>query len=417
MQDLDPTKNFKIGNLCINDKDKVIKIIEDFEKITIPNSKVWGEISRVLNAAGKGGSVQGNLEGYGCRFEIDGSSFNLGSIIKPTSLKIFSKERDKNHALFDKTSGALVLGANRQSSYDNSSILETYAGFRNMKGTTKFHDAVGFLAPSDRSQLIATLPKINYDFRIRDSSWPAAGLSVIGPQEINDDPPVVRKLKNFEFGESDIIDVYIDGEYLKPSDSLFSVDRINHRIMFSPAFAKRNTNPYHYINVIQTINSDTSLLSGNKNGAHFIGASAYFYNGSSLVFSSAEYPSESLLTQDDPAKKISIRPPKVISIADDENGNPVSEVDLIFPGTAPGDGALLQYVDSEKNLQWVVGGVDSDTLTDLGLAAMSNAQLVTLVMGMRAALAELGKVVPLPAGTEPEDPDAGGGTGGIVIGP
>ena len=193
--------------------------------------------------------------------------------------------------------------------------------------------------------------------------------------------------------------------------------------MFSPAFEKRNTNPYHYINVIQTINSDTSLLSGNKNGAHFIGASAYFYNGSSLVFSSAEYPSESLLTQDDPAKKISIRPPKVISIADDENGNPVSEVDLIFPGTAPGEGALLQYVDSEKNLQWVVGGVDSDTLTDLGLAAMSNAQLVTLVMGMRAALAELGKVVPLPAGTEPEDPDAGGGTGEaggtgeIVIGP
>jgi hypothetical protein len=194
MQDLDPTKNFKIGNLCINDKDEIVKIVEDFEKITIPNNKVWGEISRVLNAAGKGGSIQANLEGYGCRFEIDGNSFNIGSIIKPTSLKIFSKDKEQHHAIFDKSSGSLVLGGNRQAAYDSSSILETYSGFRNLKGTTKFHDAVGFLTPADRTQLIATLPKISYAFRFRDSSFPSSGLVSIGPLEVNQDPPVVSSI-------------------------------------------------------------------------------------------------------------------------------------------------------------------------------------------------------------------------------
>lgn len=412
MQDLDPTKNFKIGNLCINDKDDIIKIIEDFEKITIPNSKVWGEISRVLNSAGKGGSIQGNLDGYACRFEIDGDSYNIGTIINPTSLKIFSKSKDKNHAIFDKSSGALVLGANRQGAYDTTSIIETYAGFRNLKGTTKFHDAVGFLASADRDQLIATLPKIPYTFRYRDSSFPSSGLVSIGPQEVYHDAPVNHQLKSFSFGQYDIIDVYVDGEYLRPKDSLFSVDRTNNIITFTPAFVKKNNNAYHIINVIQTVNDDQSLLNTGKTGAHFIGSSAYFYKGSSIIFSAMDFPSESLLLTDDPSKIISISPPENINIANDENGNPVNSVDLIFPGTQPEDGALLQYVDKDQNLQWVVGGVNKEALTDLGLKSMSNTQLITLVLAMRTALAELGKDVPMPVGTVDTSSSGGGSSGG-----
>lgn len=146
MQSTNSSKAFTIGNICVRDPDSVISIVSDYEGRKIDNRAVWGTISRTTSETGQAGNIIGNLSGYGCRFEIDESSFNLGTILKPTSLKIFSKDKFKHHAVFLKDSGALVLGEGKESSLEGN-ILETWAGICHWKGLVRFKDTVAFLPP------------------------------------------------------------------------------------------------------------------------------------------------------------------------------------------------------------------------------------------------------------------------------
>jgi hypothetical protein len=142
---LDPRKNFKIGNLCLENGPKNITIVTDYEGLEIDNSQVWGEIQKVVKP--RGGNIVGNLDGFGCRFEIYNDSFHIGTILNPTTLKIFSKSDQWQHAAFDKSSGCLVLGADKSYARREDTILETWDGITHWNGKVRIFDQIAFLPP------------------------------------------------------------------------------------------------------------------------------------------------------------------------------------------------------------------------------------------------------------------------------
>lgn len=390
MQDLDPKKNFKIGNLCINDDAEILSIVEEISGV-IPNEQVWGEVSRVLNPKGKGGSIQGNLAGYGCRFEIDGSSYHLGTILNPTSLKIFSKSKAQHHAVFDKTSGAFILGEGRVGPSETDSIFETWAGVTNWKGVTKFHDNVAFLPGANKSQIVNGLDLVVYTFVIPPALFP---LQVL-PRADHYIPTKLLTFKNTDF-----IDVYFNGTLLTEDQ----YHATNNTITLAYPFSASPPDTAQAFNVYVYLNSDARLkVSSPGATAHFM-KNAKFYQGAGLIFSTEKDADEESITNESDSKYLKILGPEIVSAGDLPEDDLIKEVLLIIPGDKPKEADILQYTNDEDNLEWKALSempLFSKLALGLhGLTSLTNSQLLGLIFLMRMALSELGKPVPIPADYE-----------------
>ena len=395
MQSIDPSKSFTIGNLCVRDDTEVITIVNDFENLTIDNNTVWGAISRVTNNSGIGGEIVGNLLGYGCRFEIAGSSFNLGTILNPTSLKIFSKDKKAYHAVFDKDTGALVLGVNK-SSTDSKSILETWGGISHWRGQVKFKDTVAFLPPLSSEQILEKIESTDYIFSIPSSQFP---LNAITTNLVD------TAGKTLICEPTDFVIVNVNGNQV----SADSITVLSNSITFSTPISAASSNPQS-ISVSVYKNDDASLKEPTEGGVKFL-TEAIFYSGSSISFSSMENPNEESVFENDISPKLVIKGPETIDLGTDPIDVEANKIELVLPGKKPDAGAFLTYKDRDVNLAW-----SRDIFSDLaksvvGVESLTTSQLLGLIMEMKKEIERLsGKKINIV-----DDYESALGTGGVIV--
>lgn len=417
MQSVNPSKSFTLGNVCLRDETDVVTIVSDYENLTIDNNTVWGSISRVTNNSGNGGEIVGNLLGYGCRFEIDGSSFNLGTIINPTSLKIFSKSKSTHHAIFARETGALILGAGKKRGLAGN-ILETWSGIYHWRGIARFRDTTAFLPPPSVEQITATLDSVSYTFRIPNNRFPVYQLNATFAELSN---------QTFKCKPSDFVFVHLEGVSIASGN--FTVN--NDSLSFSTPLYPISSNSYQTVSVTVYDNDDASLKTMVPGGVKFL-TDAMMYNGSRLVFSTLEYPDEASIFQTDASPKLVVKGPKSLDLGTNPFDIAANGVELVLPGSVPADGAIMKFKDKTDNLVWTRDIFSDLAKSIVGIEGLTTSQLLGLIMEMKKQIEVLsGKQIKIvkdyesaletgdqivPPGGNMITPPAGtgGGTGGAT---
>jgi len=402
---VDTNKFFTTGNLCIRNGDD-ITILEDPPAKFTDNQSIWGTISRVTSTTGIGGHIVGNYDGYGCRFEIHKDSFNLGTAIKPTNLKIFASDNKKSNAVFSKDTGGLVLGLGKSKS-SSGNVLETWGGITHWNGKFILRDDLAFLLPPSQQQLKSVLEKETYTFSVPASEFPITKIKSTW---------VSQEGSTMTVNSSDIIDLYIEGLQINPDYYYASNNSLIIQLPLGP-FVQGN----HTIIVQRYINDDVSLQhASQKTPAFHTLRPIKIYQGASLTFSSAPYPDENLVLTTDLSPKLVVKGPKVIDLGLDPEDILKNQVEFALPSNRPRDNSLPIYVDDNQQTKWsrsIFSKLSKDTV---GVAELTNSQLIALVFELKFALEKLtGKKIKVaddyetsaktgatiyPPGSLPDDP-------------